>query len=326
MKNDLVGWVPFALRWQASGPQLDWFYLGARRLVEPFFDQTIEQAWQSPGRSERYRSTSLAALDTLQAVSPGLVPTGLIFHTGRCGSTLIAQLLAALPQNIVVSEASILHMALQAPPQTWPLTDKARVRLLQGIISALGQPRAGSENYYFIKFNSRSILDLPLIQHAFPEVPWIFVYRDPLEVLVAHLGTTREVLPPGVAESGLLQGEPAQLRQLSPAEFWTRVLASRYEAACRFYERGKSRLIHYKQLPRVVWETLPNFWRVSYSGQDVERMQTVARLNAKAPSRIFVEDSQAKRATATEELRTLAESWVMPAYERLEALRLAQAD
>ena len=103
-------------------------------------------------------------------------------------------------------------------------------------------------------------------------------------------------------------------------------MASRCEAAGRFYDPGESRLIHYEQLPRAVWETLPNFWGVSYSSAEVEWMQAASLRNAKSPSRIFTEDRQIKRAAATEELRAVAGRWVMPHYERLEMLRRTQAD
>ena len=39
------------------------------------------------------------------AAEPGIDPTGFIFHLARCGSTLVSQMLAALPEHIVLSEA-----------------------------------------------------------------------------------------------------------------------------------------------------------------------------------------------------------------------------
>src|SRR5438874_313448 len=43
-----------------------------------------------------------------------LRPSGLIFHMSRCGSTLVSQMLAALPANIVVSEAPPIDAIVQA--------------------------------------------------------------------------------------------------------------------------------------------------------------------------------------------------------------------
>jgi len=49
--------------------------------------------------------TPLAALGDYAASNPGIAPDGFIFHVSRCGSTLVSQMLAALPDSIVLSEA-----------------------------------------------------------------------------------------------------------------------------------------------------------------------------------------------------------------------------
>ena len=63
-----------------------------------------------------------------------------------------------------------------------------RIEWLRGVVSALGQPRLGTEKHLFIKFDAWKVLDLPLIRRAFPAVPWIFLYRDPVEVLTSQPG------------------------------------------------------------------------------------------------------------------------------------------
>ena len=42
-----------------------------------------------------------------------------------------------------------------------------------------------------------SVLDLPLIYRAFPDVPWVFVYRQPVEVLASHAGAPLPEADPG---------------------------------------------------------------------------------------------------------------------------------
>ena len=59
------------------------------------------------------------------------------------------------------------------------------------MVSALGQERLGRETNYFIKFDSPTILALTFIRRVFSEVPWIFLYRDPEEVLISHVGKRR---------------------------------------------------------------------------------------------------------------------------------------
>ena len=93
---------------------MHWCYLGEDRFVAPFFEQTISRHSRTPFNLPFPHVTPLAALAELQAADPGLPPTGFIFHMSRCGSTLVAQMLAALPQNIVISEAGPVDAVLHA--------------------------------------------------------------------------------------------------------------------------------------------------------------------------------------------------------------------
>ena len=322
--GSLDDWVPFGIRWEASNPVVDWCYMGKARFREPFFDQTIDERRRLPEYRDRNRVTPLQVLFNQNAAQPCLHPSGFIFHTARCGSTLIAQMLAASPENIVISEPNILNSALHAMPRDVNLGDAEQVELFRGLAMALGVRRDQREKHYFIKFNSRCVDKLPVILRAFPDVPWIFVYRDPLEVLVAHLKHSADVLPPGVIESGLLTEDAAVLGQMRPVEFWARVLASRCAAALQFQGHGKSLLVNYRQLPAIVWEALSDFFGMSRSSEDVEHMRYAARFDAKSPSRTFSSDSETKRRAATEALRVLADRLVMPYYQELECIRLSQ--
>ena len=53
---------------------------------------------------------------------------------------------------------------------------------------------------YFVKFDSWNTLDLALIRRAFPDVPWIFLYRDPVEVIVSHMRQRGSQMIPGAFE------------------------------------------------------------------------------------------------------------------------------
>jgi hypothetical protein len=100
------GWVPISVYGQSRPFGVDWCYLGRRRFVEPFFDETIQQCLRLPFNQLFRPQTGLDARETLAAEHPGLPLHGIIFHMLRCGSTLLAQQLAALGQTAVLSEAS----------------------------------------------------------------------------------------------------------------------------------------------------------------------------------------------------------------------------
>ena len=320
-EDDFRGWAPFGIRREPEGTVVDWCYLGSQPLREPFFDQSVRRV-RGDLESCKNRVTSLQTLERILTLSPGLSPAGFIYHMSRCGSTLIAQMLAANGENLVLSEPAIVQAVLGGARDATG-NGEDHVSLLRHIVGALGRRRAGGEKHYFIKLASASIRQLPLIRRAFPETPWIFVYRDPVEVLAAILRQAREMLPPGLAAMGLVDGDPASLEQLPPAEFWARVLAGRCSDALRFQSSGKSLLVNYRQLPALVWESLPDFFGVSYSAEDIERMKSAARFDAKNPSRLFAADSAARQQAATDRIHELAEQWIMPHYRRLEELRMS---
>ena len=56
------GWVPFRLYWQGSEPGVEWFYLGARRFSEPFFEGTAHFEVQTPFNSLFRFRTPIGAL------------------------------------------------------------------------------------------------------------------------------------------------------------------------------------------------------------------------------------------------------------------------
>ena len=111
----LDGWVPIQIKWQQPRALVEWCYAGARPLTEPFFDQTIQTLMQQPFNLLFRHQTSIETLAERYEIKPGLKPTGFIFHMSRCGSTLVSQMLAALPRTIVVSEASPVDAILRAP-------------------------------------------------------------------------------------------------------------------------------------------------------------------------------------------------------------------
>jgi hypothetical protein len=87
-------------------------------------------------------------------------------------------------------------------------TEDESVRLLRVVIGAMGRSQSPEHKHLFFKFQSALNLKNRLLFKAFPSVPWIFVHRDPVEVLVSHLGGS------GSAGSGSAvclktQGSPA---------------------------------------------------------------------------------------------------------------------
>ncbi|MEP7336642.1 MAG: sulfotransferase family protein [Acidobacteriota bacterium] len=321
--NDLTGWVPIDVYRSAIAPQLmvDWCYLGAERFTDSFFQQTIEWRLQHPFHLLFRHQTPIDALSEWRAQQPGLQAAGFIFHMSRCGSTLISQMLAALPQNVVLSEPMPIDRLLRAPG-----TDEQRLIWLQGLVSALGQPRQGGERHLFIKFDSWSVADLPLISRAFPATPWLFVYRNPVEVLMSHAREPGSQTIPGVLDPRWLGLDLASAGRMPLMEYTARVLARICQSALEHRHIGRGRFINYSQLPSAVWSQLPAFVGMEWSHEDQETLRRSTQQHAKDPARTFIADAEAKRQAAPAGVRELAERFLQPLYVELEAARQAQEE
>ncbi len=316
----LAEWVPIRFYWRHEQPLLDWCYLGERRLSEPFFDQTIDACFKHPFNLLFRHQTSIDVLEELARDDPGLPPAGFIFHMSRCGSTLISQMLAALPQHIVVSEAGPIDGVLRANLRDSSISDEQRITWLRWIISAFGRRRFAQEQHLLIKFDCWHILDLALIRRAFPDVPWIFVYRDPVEVMVSHQRLPGSQMLPGLIDPRVFGFDPTTIFQVPRTEYCARVLARICEAAVEHCRQDAGIVIPYRRLPEAVWETLCAFFQIEQTPADRDQMRRVAQFHAKSPKIRFEADSQTKWREASEEIRQMAERWVQPWHEHLEAL------
>jgi len=319
----LTNWVPIRVYCQAGRFMVDWCYLGQERFSEPFFDQTVGHQMRLPFNQLFRHQTSLDEVVELAAARSGVAPTGFIFHMSRCGSTLLAQMLTALPQNIVISEAGPIDAVLRTPMRDPTVTDVQRIEWLRSMVNALAWPRRAEETRFFVKFDSWHVLDLALIRRAFPDVPWIFLYRDPIEVMVSHTRQIGSQMVPGSLDPGPFGLTLEAAVRMPPAEYGARVLAAFCTAAVQQRD-DHGQFVHYRQLPAAVWTTLAEHFGLAWTGAEIDRMRQVTQFDAKVPSLTFVNDSADKQVAALDIQRQLAEQWLMPPYDQLEAARAEQ--
>ena len=315
-----TGWIPARVYQSPEGLMVDWTNLGQLRFTEPFFEQTVTRALRNPAQMLFRRHTSIRELEGFDR--PGLLPSALIFHLSRCGSTLVSQMLAALPRNMVISEAPPLDRVLQARVHDRGVSPSQQIDWLRGMVGALGQPRSG-ETRLFIKLDSWHILQLPLIQEAFPEVPWIFLYREPVEVMVSHFRMRGSQMLPGALPPRIFGEDWAAVPALPLDEYGARLLARLCEAALRFLPLG-GHLVNFRELPAAVFERLAPIFG-GFTNEERDAMLAAARVNAKEPSLPYVDDTAEKQLTATPDIRRFVEIWLADLYEQLEAKRRSQS-
>jgi hypothetical protein len=312
-------WLPAQVAVMGDRPIVDWLHFGAKPLTAPFFEDSIRRALARPfNRMFRYRMAIGDLLDDA-ARQESLTPSGFIFHMSRCGSTLVSQMLAALAHNVVISEAAAIDAVVQLSRACPDLTVKRQRPCLAAIVAAFGRRRSGRERHYFIKLDSWHALALPLFRRAFPSVPWVFLYRDPVEVLVSQMRQRGAQMVPELVSPGLYGIDGAE--GMTSEVYCARVLTRICQAAVDGYSQGGGLLINYRELPGAVdAKILPHFG-VASSEQECETMMRAALYDAKAPSFEFASDSETKQRQASELVRAQADRHLGAVYRRLEQLR-----
>lgn len=319
--TDFTHWAPMRIFWRDAQPMVDWGFLGTRRFTDPFFGQTIHQCVTHPADLLFRHQTPLATLGEIVGAQPSLRPAGFIFHLSRCGSTLVTQMLAAAPENLVLSEPDPVDTILRSHFRDPAITEAQRRQWLQWLVGALGWRRHAEEQHLFVKFDCWHARFLPLIERAFPGVPWIFVYREPIEVLVSHQGQRGAQMIPGVLEPALFGWDAAMVGRMSLEEYGARVLAAIGETALARVRAGAGKLVNYSQLPELLWQVVHEHWQVPLPSAACARMQAAAARHAKNPALAFAADSKAKQRAATPELRAVADQWLAGVYHQLEQQR-----
>lgn len=313
--------VPIRLYRHDSGVMVDWCYVGDRPCAEPFFQNTVHNLLQHPFRAMFRHQTPIEFLEQWHSTHPGLMPAGFIFHMSHCGSTLVAQMLSLLPRNIVVSEPDplemILHQSIVAPQ----VPKEQQVQWLRWMVSALGQPRTGSEKHYFIKLDAFAVTRLDVVLCAFPDVPWVFVYRNPVEVLAPVLMQIPGVAIRGFTDPAFLGMDLASVMSMPQDEYVAHLLAAYCASALRCLVGGRGMLLNFRELPGAVWTSLAGHFGIEFSPAEIAQMQQRARFDAKTDQKQFTDDSERKRRQASARLHELAAKWLDPLYERLEAAR-----
>lgn len=314
-------WSPISVYWDDQKPFIDWCYMGTERFIHPFFDDTIGRRLREPFNLVFRHQTPLEVLGELSEQRSAIKPTGFIFHMSRCGSTLISQMLAALSQNIVISEALPISKILQANFINPQITDEKRIIWLRWMIDAFAQQRNADERHFFVKFDSWNTLDLDLIERAFPNVPWIFLYRNPLEVLVSQMRQRGSQMIPGAIGHVLPGLTLTDVLQMSPEDYCARILARFCESALEYCQSPNAFFVNYNQLPNAATSTILKHFRVDYETKDIEIMKRAAKFDAKTPRLNFVSDTESKKSEASEVAHQAVEKWVNLLYEQLENIR-----
>jgi hypothetical protein len=299
-------WLPCAVTETGA---VDWCDFNGAPLTEPIFEQSLARALTRQAGQQSGWRTSLDAF--VDAPRPDCItPTGFIFHMSRCGSTLASQMLAGSARNIVLSEADPVDAIVQHAG----LAPDRHAAALRAMIETYGRNRSGAATRYFVKLDSWHAIALPLFRRAFPEVPWAFLYRDPVEVLVSQLSRPGSKTIPG--ELPHVFGEAAA--GLAPLDYAAHFLERICESALAHTGEG-GLFIDYADLPDALFtHILPHFGVRASKAERLE-MAMPAMRNAKQPNTLFFGDRDEKQRAATPTIRAAAARRLDSLYAELRA-------
>ena len=260
-------WIPFELTPVGNRTMVRWVHAGAqRRFLEPFFNQSIKALLKE---NLPQKLTPLAALAQIPAINP---PSGFIFHVSRCGSTLISRSLAEVARHRIISEAYIVNQLLLTPD----IDQADKGPLLKGLLHALCASAPGSRSIF--KFTSWNLFFLPHIQALFPTTPWLFVYREPADVIDSLL-----LKPPRWKNNQELARLIEHPDPDGPASlaYWLKCL---FEAPLPHVNR-LARPFNYAQLPHTILDMTAHFG-LELSAGEQEHIRRMGQYDAKQSGKI----------------------------------------
>jgi hypothetical protein len=302
------GWLPTHLHF-APEPLVEWIEVARDGVREPFFSQTVARA-HSTSVSDHTRLSSVAALFGVAGRLEAVVPTGLVFHISRCGSSVLANAFRTVTGMTVISEAQPFHSVLTMAEGESAGTRKALLRCLARIYTrhTLGEQ-------LIIKFTSLDMLEADLIRAIWPDTPAIILIRDPVEVMVSCLAS-----PPGwlrykdwAASCGRLEG--LDIEGMSEEEYCARAIGLFCQAAVDMLDRNCV-VVDYDCLDETRVVALGRHLTLDLLKNGDAVLKQVLQAYSKDPDQKlrYQDDRERKRRAATHAMRVAAEQWACPSY------------
>ncbi len=204
----------------------------------------------------------------------------------------------------------------------------------------LGRSNDKKEKDLFFKIQSIGVKSIHVFRKAFPNTPWLFVYRNPVQVMRSHLKTKGT----HVAVCLRSQRRPQQdlidfvsrMGNTKPSwlnneDFCAAHLATLCEAALKQVKdsNGLGKVINYDHLiSNLMDKIIPkHFLQVdSLPRSAKDNIDEVSEFYSKGRNggKEWSEDSQQKEETAWQEMKDASSTYLQPSYDQLEKIQQLQ--
>lgn len=301
------GIVPVAIDPNEGGKVL-WANIGDLPYREWQFMYTIQTAAQQGAISDSF-TTGMDVLRTDGVFGQTIYPSGFIFHISRCGSTLTAKALARLDKNVVVNQGGPLQRGFWAYlSDDWRaevVASEDNLAMFRNLVLGMARKRGESAQASFVKFISWNVLYLDFILAAFPDVPCLFLYRDPVEVIASvKKETTAVLLAKGKRQATFLtKRDYAETASMTDTAYLGECYANYFRAALSAADE-RVRYLNYTAINSQTFpEILGRGLNLKPSPGELEYMREQFKFHSKDDSDAtnFRSDSSEKRASMSEE-------------------------
>lgn len=302
-------------------------------------------------------------------------PTGFIFHESRCGSTALANALAySTPRFRVYSEPSPTLESLSicdhgsganSDYNNIRCSRDAAVKFFQDVLYIMGRKGnlqqsndKNAETHLFFKFQSSVTPSIDIVQEAFPKIPWVFVYRSPVQVLVSNTvhnpryehhqfrHSSKRVTPHCLRtqrrpSKGFLSHvffnhnlKRYAIRKLPNEEYCALYLSyicqsiiNKFKNELNIDQRMMGYVLNYDNLFKdFTGQVLPLHFNITLTDKEKARMNEISRMysksrNDKIGHRQWYDDSKDKDTKATKLVRDASKTYLEPTYQQLEVIQ-----
>ncbi len=305
-----------------------WADIGDYPFREWQFMFTIE-ALAKQGKIGDAFSTAFDILLDDRILADPITPSGFMFHISRCGSTLTAKALARSPRHVVINQGGPLQRGYWAtitrdfsqPAEA----SEQNLHMFRNLVLAMTRRRCPDQMYSFVKFISWNTLYMDFAMQAFPAVPALFLYRNPVEVIASVLRETSAVVwAKGRQQAEFLSGADwHDTADMDTVEYLARCFARYLEFAEQASAKFEGRVAHvnYTSInPDNFPAMLSRGLNFDPGAEELALMAEQFRFHSKddSDSHQFQSDSAEKRAAIPEADKALVANFCAAAMDRLD--------
>lgn len=295
LASALQNWIPVHVKKSSSDLLCEWLFLGDKEFTEPFFDDTIAACKHANENNRRFKvfSTIDSLVDWAGAMD-AITPSAFIFHVSRCGSTLLSQLLSCDKKHLVLSEVPLLDEILRLPFQHNSFDSESTQEYLNAAMAFYGRRRTKFQQHLFVKTDSWHVHFYEQLRDLFPHIPFFFLYRNPVDVLMSQQRQRGIQSVPGMIEPAVFGFRCAESNETNLDRYMSRVLASYFRKMKSIASvDSHSFFFDYAEGINNIVKQVYSILGLSLDDEMMATIENRCRYHAKHPNLLFEEKTKA---------------------------------